>query len=340
LSPRSLRELPKVDLHVHLEGSIRPSTLRDLAAAHGCAVPPGLAGDRWAFADFEDFINNYVAAYACLQGEHDLRRVAYEFCQDEASEGVRYAEVTFTLTGHAVLADDWDMPVLAVLAGFADGERDFGIRCRLVLDCVHGFPVELAQSTLASALRHRDEGVVALGLGGDEKQPVDELMEVFRRARDEGLHSVPHAGETGGPENVRRAIDQLGAERIGHGIRALEDDDLVKALRDRNIPLEVCPTSNVATGVVASIEEHPFTRLRDAGLTVTLNSDDPGMFASLLAGEYELARSVFCLGDDAIVEVAMAGVEASFLDERAKAELVREIAVWKEKAPSRLDFRA
>ena len=329
MSDRSLRELPKVDLHVHLEGSVRPGTLRDLAEHNGCAVPPGLAGDRWSFVDFDDFIQNYMVATRCLRTHADFRRIAYEFCEDEAAEGARYAEVTFTLAGHAVLAGDWDMPVNSVLEGFAEGGRDFGIRCRLVLDCVHGFPLELAQSTLASAIRHRDEGVVALGLGGDENQPVDELAPVFRDAVEGGLHSVPHAGEAGGPENVRRALDLLGAERIGHGIRAMEDDDLVAELRDRNIALEVCPTSNVVTGVVASLEEHPFTRLRDAGLTVTLNSDDPGMFASPLSGEYENARTVFGLDDDALAAVAKAGINASFLDDRAKVELVDEIAAWK-----------
>ena len=332
MNGRSLRELPKVDLHVHLEGSVRPSTLREFAASHGCAVPPGLTGDEWVFADFDDFINNYIAAYACLQHESDFRRIAYEFCEDEAAEGARYAEVTFTLAGHALLADDWDMPVLAVLEGFADGERDFGIRCRLVLDCVHGFPLELAQSTLASALRHRDAGVVALGLGGDENQPVDRLFPVFEKAREGGLHSVPHAGETGGPENVRRAVDHLGAERIGHGIRVLDDDDLTAELRHRQIPLEVCPTSNVATGVISDLDAHPFNALRDAGLTVTLNSDDPGMFASPLAGEYEKARRVFGLDDHALADIAKAGIHASFLDDGAKAQLAADVDAWLQNA--------
>ncbi len=244
-----------------------------------------------------------------------------------------YAEVTFTLTGHAILANDWDMPVNRVLEGFADGERDFGTRCRLVLDCVHGFPLELAQSTLASALRHRNDGVVALGLGGDENQPVDQLGPVFAKARDEGLHSVPHAGETAGAGNIRRALDLLGAERIGHGIRALEDGDLVAELRERQIPLEVCPTSNVATGVVRTLDEHPFPGLRDAGLTVTLNSDDPGMFASPLAGEYEVARTVFGLDDAALADLAKAGIAAAFLDDGTKAELTGAVDAWLENAP-------
>ena len=330
---RDLRSLPKVDLHVHLEGSVRPSTLRDFAAHHGCAVPPGLDGEAWTFADFDDFIHNYMAAYACLQDPEDFRRVAYEFCEDEAAEGVRYAEVTFTLAGHAVLADDWDMPVLTVLEGFAEGERDFGVRCRLVLDCVHGFPLELAQSTVASALRHRDDGVLALGLGGDERNPVDELVPLFWAAVDGGLHSVPHAGETTGPATIRAAIDLLKAERLGHGIRVLDDDDLVAEVRDRRIPLEVCPTSNVATGVIAAPAEHPFPRLLDAGLVVTLNSDDPGMFASPLSGEYELARSVFGLDDDTLAGVAKTGVAASFLDDAEKTQLAADIDAWMENHP-------
>jgi len=328
LNGRSLRELPKVDLHVHLEGPVRPGTLRAFAAHHGCAVPPGLDGDAWTFANFADFISNYMAAYACLQDAADFRRVAYEFCEDEAAEGVRYAEVTFSLAGHAVLADDWDMPVLTVLEGFADGERDFGISCRLVLDCVHGFPLEQAQSTLAAALRHRDDGVIALGLGGDERNAVDELVPVFRAAIDGGLHSVPHAGETTGPATIRAALNLLGAERLGHGIRVLDDDELVAEVRQREIPLEVCPTSNVATGVVPTVQDHPFPRLRQAGLMVTLNSDDPGMFASPLSGEYEMARTVFGLSEGALAGVAKAGVQAAFLDDADKAQLEAEIDAW------------
>jgi adenosine deaminase len=222
------------------------------------------------------------------------------------------------------------MPVLTVLEGFAEGERDFGIRCRLVLDCVHGFPLELAQSTLAAALRHRDDGVIALGLGGDERKPIDELVPVFRAAVDGALHSVPHAGETTGPATIRAALDLLNAERLGHGIRVLDDDELVAEVRERGIPLEVCPTSNVATGVVPTVQDHPFPRLRDAGLTVTLNSDDPGMFASPLCGEYELARTVFDLNDDALAGVAKAGMRASFLDDADKAALEADIDAWTE----------
>jgi adenosine deaminase len=265
----------------------------------------------------------------CLQDEEDFARIAYELCADEAAQGVRYAEVTFTPALHALrLEGRWDMPLGAVVEGFARGERDFGIRCRLVLDHARTLPVEMADQTLRAAIRHRDDGVVALGLAGDEAFAPELFARVFSEAVDAGLHSVPHAGEMAGPASIRGAIRALHAERIGHGIRILEDPDLVVEARHRGIALEVCPTSNVATGAVYSLAEHPLPRLLAAGLTVTLNSDDPAMFSSPLAGEYEIARHQFGMDDPALAAIALAGVRASFLDDDSKHKLEADIDAW------------
>jgi adenosine deaminase len=197
-----------------------------------------------------------------------------------------------------------------------------------VLDHPRGFPIEYAQQLLATALKFRDRGVVGLGLAGPEAQSGADVAPVFRRAIDEGLHSLPHAGEAEGSESIREALHLLGAERLGHGFRVIEDDELVAEVRDRMIPLEVCPTSNVVLHNVGSYEEHPLPRLIEAGLVVTLNSDDPAMFSSPVAGEYAAARAVFGLDDRQLATLARAGVRASYADDETKSLMEDDIDEW------------
>jgi adenosine deaminase len=327
---RDLRALPKTDLHVHLEGSIRPATLVELAERAGRPVPSALGADlAWRFVDFPHFIEQYLEVVACLQRPEDFARIAYELCADQASQGVRWSEVTFTICSHATRLGDWDGPVEAVREGFARGAADFGTECRLVLDCVWATPREWSEQTLAAAVRHRP-AVVALGIGGPETlDTAAAYADLFESARAAGLRAVPHAGEIGPAAHVAAAIDLLHADRVGHGIRCLDDPALVERLRELRVPLEVCPSSNVATGAVATLASHPLPALLAAGLVVTLNSDDPGMFASPLLGEYELARHVFGLSDDALADLAAAGVRASFAPDDRKAPLLAEIDAWR-----------
>ncbi|MGH2759074.1 MAG: adenosine deaminase [Actinomycetota bacterium] len=330
---RDLSSLPKTDLHVHFQGSVRVSTLRELAEKRGTALPPGLDGDRYAWKDFFDFLTQYGMVTRAIEEPDYIRRVAVEICEDEAADGVRYAEVTLSVVGQTFRTGDWFGPVAAALDGFEEGFDRFGTRCRLVLDHPRGFPVAYAEQLLDVAVAYRDRGVVALGLAGPEAQSGADLGPVFRRAIDHGIHSVPHAGEAMGPESIREAIDILGAERIGHGFRIIEDADLVAEVARRAIPLEVCPTSNVVLGNVGSYEEHPLPRLIDAGLVVTLNSDDPAMFSSPVTGEYEAARRVFGLDDHRLADLARAGVRASYADDAMKQTLQREIDRWLEEDP-------
>lgn len=328
-----LRSLPKVHLHVHLEGTMRPRTVFELAAKHGVDPPHGLSADLGAspyrFLDLASFFVAYQRVRECLRDADDFRRIAYELCQDEAADGVRYAEVTFTPAFHALRLGDWDRPIASILDGFALGEAEFGIRCRLILDHSRRRPIELAEATLDLALRYRDRGVVALGLGGPENgYPPEPYAAVFERAVGEGLHSVPHAGEEAGPASIRGALTALRAERLGHGVRVLEAPDLVAEVRERRIPLEVCPSINVTTGVFGSLADHPLPRLLDAGLVVTLNADVPGMIATPVSREYELAREVFRWSDVALADIARAGVDAAFLPEQEKSKLEREIDSW------------
>jgi len=317
---RDIRALPKTDLHLHFQGSVRISTLRELAAKHGCELPPGLDGDRYVWNDFIDFIRQYGHVCGAVREPDDYRRVAIEICEDLAPQGVRYAEVTLTSRDPSATA--------AALDGFDEGFERSGVRCRLVLDHVRGFSIDEGERVLEIALAYRDRGVVAIGLGGPEHLSGAPVASIFEKAIAEGLHSVPHAGEAMGPDSIREALHLLRAERLGHGFRVLEDDDLVAEVRERTIPLEVCPTSNVATRIVDRLDNHPLPRLIDAGFVVTLNSDDPAMFASPVLGEYAAARSVFGMPDEALAAIARAGVQASYADESTKRQMTDGIDAW------------
>jgi adenosine deaminase len=325
---RDLVTLPKVDLHVHLEGSMRASTVVELAQRHGVQLPAGLRDGRYEFRDFRHFIDEWLAGLACLREPGDFRRVALEFCEDEAAQGVRYAEVSFSLPDHAERMRDWDSSLVAVLEGFADGERRSGIVCRVYVDVVRGIDLALSRRAMEVALTHRDEGVIGIGLGGEERFAPEAYAEIFRDAIAGGLHSIPHAGETHGPASIRGAIEALGAERIGHGIRVLEDADLVEEVRELGIGLDVCPTSNVMTRSVPSLEAHPLPAMLDAGLLCTLASDDPSMFHSFVKQEYELCRRAFGFDDGRLATLARNGVRASFADDPLKRELEAGIDAW------------
>jgi adenosine deaminase len=299
--------------------------LRALASKYGTKLPDALEGDRYTWNDFIDFIRQYGAVCNALREPADYRRVAIEICEDLAPQGARYAEVTLTTRDPSAAA--------AALDGFEEGSERFGVRCGLVLDVVRGFPIEDAERVLQVALAYRDRGVVAIGLGGPEAQPGASVASIFERALAEGLHSVPHAGEAMGPESVREALDLLGAERIGHGFRVLEDEALTAEVVERRIPLEVCPTSNVALRLVDRLEDHPLPRLIDAGLFVTINSDDPAMFASPVLGEYQAARDVFGMSDEALAALAQAGVQASYADDETKRQMTEGINAWIQEEP-------
>lgn len=329
---RDLSTLPKAELHVHLEGAMRVETVRELSERSGAALPTGLVGDRWQFAGFDDFIAQYTAMCALLGTLEDFRRLAYEFCEDEARTGVRYAEVVFSPSNHAPrLGDDWFGPIEAVLDGLEAGRRDFGVTTRLAPDLVRDAGLEMAERSLEVALKFAGRGVVALNAAGSERADVPPFGPLFRRAKDAGLRSVPHAGEWAGPRNVWETLAHYLPDRIGHGVRAVDDPALVEHLATTGIPLEVSPLSNVATGVYPSLAAHPFRVLRDAGVTVTLNSDDPPMFGAWLTDVYRSARDTWGYGDDELAEIARTGVRSSFADDDIKEDLLEGIDGWLER---------
>jgi adenosine deaminase len=326
---RDLRSLPKAELHVHLEGAMRLDTVRELAERNGVSVPTGLGPDGWRFDGFLDFIDQYIALCDLCTDLDDFRRLGVEVTADLAANGVRYAEAVFTPSAHAAaFGDDWIGPIEALLDGLAAGARDHGTVVRLTPDVVRDLGVDAAERTLEVARKFADDGVVGLNCAGSERSEIEPFAAVFRAAKDAGLRSVPHAGEWAGPHNVWQTLEHFLPDRIGHGVRSFEDPRLVERLVADGIPLEVSPISNVATGVYPSLEAHPFERLRDAGVVVTLNSDDPPMFGAWLADVYEAARAAWGLSDHDLASIARTGVRSSFADGPTKGEIERGIDAW------------
>ncbi|NLX11623.1 MAG: adenosine deaminase [Chloroflexi bacterium] len=321
-----LQTMPKVELHVHLEGTVRPTTLLELACRNGIDLPVSSAEavhDWYVFRDFDHFIEIFIAICACLQTPEDFTRVTYEYGQEMARQNIRYAEVTWTPHTHISERLTWDDLLAAVNAGRALAREHFGVEMRWIPDIVRcnvdtgPTVVEWVTSPGAQA-----GGVVALGLGGPEVGwPPEPFEQVFRVALGRGLHSNPHAGETVGPESVWGAIHALHAERIGHGVRAIEDDALVAYLIEHQIPLEVNPTSNLCLGVYPTYAAHPLRALLEAGVCVTINSDDPALFNTTLNAEYLHAVHDCGLSLDQVEQAALNAVRASYLPADRKALL-------------------
>jgi aminodeoxyfutalosine deaminase len=326
--------LPKAELHVHHVGSASPAIVSELAARHPGVVPSDLEELRtfFEFRDFAHFIQVYLAVVDLVRTPEDIRYLTYEVARELATgQQVRYAELTCT-PYTSVLPDDdaHGMSIEAYTAAIEDArvaaERDFGIVLRWIYDIPGESGLPAADATLDYALEHRVEALVGFGLGGPEiGVPRPQFQPHFDAARTAGLHSVPHAGETTGPETVWHAIRMLGAERIGHGTSAAQDPELLTYLTDTGIPLEVCPSSNVATRAVASLEEHPLAVFRDAGVTITINSDDPSMFGTSLNREYEIAAGLLDLDTGGVADLARVAVRSSFAPDDLKVRLLAEI---------------
>ncbi|QVQ50350.1 adenosine deaminase [Spiractinospora alimapuensis] len=319
-------DLPKVELHVHLEGSMRPHTLMRLAAKHGVAgVPssPEELAEWYEFSDFEHFVQVYLQAVEVLREEEDFAALTADVAGALAAQNVRYAELHVSLYTHLMRG----IPASTVFAGLEaarlEAERTSGIRLRWIPDFPGQFGVESGTETLDAVLAHGPDSVLGFGVGGIEVDR-DQFEGLYGRARAAGLRSLPHAGENSGPRSVWSAINKLHAERIGHGIDAMRDPELVAYLRDTQLPLDVSPTSNVCTRGVASLEEHPLPQMVEAGLKVTLNTDDPPMFGTDLLREYRVAHDLG-FDDAGLARLAGNGVDASFLPDEEKDALRAEI---------------
>jgi len=320
---RDLATLPKAHLHVHLESTVRADTLAELADHHGVDV----RARTGPFDDFTQFAAHNGQVRDCLRRAEDFHRIAYEFCAEEAAQGTRYAEVTFTAAAHGERLSDPDMPLDAVLSGLAAGQAAHGIECRVIVDHPRKRPVERFEASLRLAAKHPH--VVAIGMAGAEDYPLTPFAAVFRAAREAGIGLVHHAGECCGAPSVAEAVTIGLADRIGHGFRALDDPEVVALLRDRATPLEACPSSNVALGLVESLSSHPLPLLLDAGLTVTLNTDIPSTTGTTLTGEYQLLRDELGFDDATLATLATNAVDASFAPAATKTALRQDIATWR-----------
>ena len=321
-----IRAMPKAELHVHLEGSIRPETLLALAQRNGRALPAGSVEELrawYAFTGFPHFAEIYRTVVQCLRTADDIELIAREFLAGQSAQNILHTEATYTAYFQWLYNG---IPFPEQLAAISRARKwardDLGVSMTLTIDIPREIPAEEGPKIADWAIAGMADGVTALGLGGPEQgHPPEKFKEAFERARAAGLARVPHAGETMGPESIWGALRCLHADRIGHGVRCLEDPALVRELRERRIPLEVCPTSNVCLGGVRSWSEHPLPRLLSEGLYVTLNSDDPPMFGTTLTDEYARAAATFGLRREALEGLALNAVRASLLGPQERAAL-------------------
>jgi len=325
-----IRAMPKVELHVHLEGSIQPATLLALARRHNMRLPADtVEGLRawYTFTDFPHFIEIYKAISACLCTPDDIELIAREFLAGQAAQNIRYSEVTYTAYTHfATKQISFTDQLAALNRARAWAEAALGVSMGLVIDIERTVTPDEGLIVAEWVIGALGNGVVALGLGGPEVgHPPERYAAAFDRALAAGAPRVPHAGETAGPGSIWGALRSLHAQRLGHGVRCLEDPALVKELRDRQIHLEVCPTSNVCLHVVPTLAEHMLPRLLAEGLNISLNTDDPPMFNTTLNGEYLAAAHTFGLSLGDLQQLTLNAARASLLPADKKAMLIDEL---------------
>lgn len=325
--------LPKAELHVHHVGSASPRIVAELAARHEGTSPvpadPDLLADYFTFTDFAHFIDVYLSVVDLVRTPEDLWTLTYEVARELAAQNVRYAELTLTPYTSIVRGLAAEVYCETVEDARRHAEAELGVALRWCFDIPGESGLEAADVTLDTALRLRPDGLVSFGLGGPEiGVPRPQFAPHFGQALAAGLRSVPHAGESTGPQTIWDAVLHLGAERIGHGIAAASDPALMAHLAENDITLEVCPTSNVRTRSVASLAEHPLPVLVAAGVPVTINSDDPPMFGTTISEEYAVAAELLGLDDGGVAELARVAVRASFLDQPGQTALLAEIDAY------------
>ncbi|MGC2619509.1 MAG: adenosine deaminase [Acidobacteriaceae bacterium] len=324
-----IRRLPKAELHLHLEGTVTPETLVELSLRHD-AVPLGLDQARalFQYTDFTDFLMAFKAITEHLQTAEDYELATWRMLERLARQGVVHAEVYVSVGVVYYWRHCEFEPLFAGMErARLRAEAELGITLYWIFDAVRHFGPEEASRVFrkAAELRPQFPSIIGIGIGGDERRTGSEpFRDLYAEARDAGLRLTAHAGETVGPEGIRGALN-IGAERIGHALSAIHDPELMELLAQRQVPLEICITSNLRTSCCARIEDHPVRRYFDAGLMITLNSDDPALFGSDLQGEYRLAHESFGFTPEHLRELAANSIEASFLPPERKVQLLRRI---------------
>jgi aminodeoxyfutalosine deaminase len=337
-----IASLPKAELHLHLEGTVDPETLAELSRRHptpltttneryrkiedsGRVFTEEEARELYQYKHFTGFLWAFKAVTERMRTAEDYELVTYRMMQKLHAQNVLHAEV-YISTGVVLWRGQEFAPLFeGAEQGRQRGERDFGMSLYWIFDATRHFGVEEAQRVVEEAVRLRDRNVIGIGLGGDERRAgPEQFRNVYEYAAKHGLRSTVHAGETVGPDSIWCALRELEADRIGHGLRATEDPELVRYLAEKQVPVEVCITSNFLTGCCAAVKEHPVRRFFDAGVLVTLNTDDPDMFRTTLTHEYQIVRQIFGFSEAELRELAKNSFRASFLPEDRKREMLRK----------------
>ena len=323
-----IRALPKAELHIHIEGTLEPEMMFDLAARNGVELRYGSVEEvraAYEFSDLQSFLDIYYEGMAVLQTERDFQDLARAYFERAHADGVRHAELFFDPQAHTGRGVPFETVINGLHAAIEEAGADHGINASLILCFLRHLPAAAAMATLEEALPFLDR-IEGVGLDSSEAgYPPEDFVEVYERARAAGLRAVAHAGEEGPPEYVWEALDVLGVERVDHGVRSEEDEGLLERLVRDRVPLTMCPLSNVKLRVVDRLEDHNLKRLLNRGVRVTINSDDPAYFGGYIGDNYIATAAALGLTRDEVVAIARNSIEAAFLDDAGKAGLLAEL---------------
>jgi len=328
-----IKEMPKIELHIHLEGAIPPELLFKFIKRERYSSIKTIQElkEKFVYKNFEQFIQLWGWKSGFIKYEEDFEVITFEVLKKLSEENVKYAELfyspgDFLLSGFTVQGITEN-----ILNGRERAEKDCGIKCNFIVDLIRDHGHREGMKRIEEVTPYLDRGIIGIGLGGSEKYfPADPYGYVYKEAKNRGFRLTAHGGETDGAGSVRAVIEKLEAERIGHGVRAKEDPALINLLKEKQIPLEICITSNIKTGVVKSFEAHPVKDFFHKGLMVTINSDDPAMFNTSITKEYLLLNQKFGLTIEDIKNLSLNGIRASFMDGKEKELITEEFkAIWK-----------
>jgi len=319
-----IRALPKVEQHIHIVGSTRAETLLWILEEGGSKSPFETVEDVrrfFQYRDFPHFINVYMKVFRCITRESQFERITYEMLEDDARCNVRYVEASFSAPDHVREGLDYGLMLDAINRGVSHAHRDFGIQCNLRVDLVRNYGPNVGMQVL-DWIENKSDNIVSIDIGGsEEKFPPKPFAPVYQKAKEVGLHLVAHAGEAAGPESIWDAINYLNVERIGHGVTARQDPKLIAYLRKRDIAVEMCPTSNLRTGVITSLQNHPIKTFFDKGVKVTVNTDDPSMFNTDMNNEYLQLHQQLNFTVSELFELTLNALDSSFLPETQKLQM-------------------
>lgn len=320
--------IPKAELHLHLEGAMTPALVRDFAKRNGLTLPDDIYDDqdRYIWGNFPEFLASFDKASAAIRTKQDYADLTYFYLTEQAKVGALYVEIFCSPTHAADCGLSFDDHLEAVVDGIDRAEKDTGIIGRIIMTCVRHVGPEIAVKVARQTADCGHSHIVGFGMGGNESMFTQaDFYPAFKIARDAGLGCTTHAGEVEGPQSVWDAIDKLPVTRIGHGVRSIEDPKLVETLAKRDIVLEVCPGSNIALSVYPDYASHPLRKFYDAGVKVTLGSDDPPFFFTSLADEYERAQTLFGFSSAELIGLTRTALEAAFVDDATKAKLLAKL---------------